>query len=57
MEKASADLPMSAAVELSAKHDIQRFLIDHFVEWSVNADGEVDVLVQWQGHDDDELRT
>ena len=54
---AGADLPMSVAVELSAKHDIQRFLVDHFIEWSINTDGEVDVLVQWQGHDDEELRT
>ena len=45
---------MSTAVELSVKHDVQRFLVDHFVEWSINTDGEVDVLVQWQGH---ELRT
>ena len=34
------------AVELSAKHDVQRFLVDHFVEWSINTDDEVDVLVQ-----------
>mgnify|MGYP003341069060 CR=1 FL=1 len=45
---------MSTAVGLSDKHDIQRFLVDHFVEWSINTDGEVDVLVQWQGHEDDE---
>ena len=43
---AGADLPMSTTVDLSAKHDVQRFLVDHFVEWSINTDGEVDVLVQ-----------
>ena len=43
-----------ARPELSVKHDIQRFLVDHFVEWSINTNGEVDVLVKWQGHEDDE---
>ena len=51
---AGPDLPTDKQVELSAKHDIQRFLVDRFVEWSINTDGEVDVLVQWQGHIDDE---
>ena len=27
------------------------------MEWSINTDVEVDVLVQCQGHDDDDLRT
>ena len=49
-----ADLPLTKDVEFSVKHDIQRFLVDHFVEWSINTDGGVDVLVQWQGHEDDE---
>ena len=54
---ADPDLEVTKAVELTAKHDIQRFLVKRFVEWSVNTDGEVDVLVEWQGHDDEEERT
>ena len=51
------DLDVMKAVELSAKHDIQRFLVKRFVEWSINTDQEVDVLVGWQGHDEDDERT
>ena len=29
------------------------FLVDEFREWSINTDGEVDVLVKWQRHEDD----
>ena len=43
---AGTDLPLSSAVELSAKHDTQRCLVDHFVGCPINTDGEVDVLVQ-----------
>ena len=51
------DLEVTKAIELAAKHDIQRFLVKCFVEWSINTDGEVDVLVEWQGHDDEDERT
>ena len=54
---AGPDLPVTKDVELSAKHDIQRFLVKRFVEWSINTDNEVDVLVEWQGHDEEEERT
>ena len=36
-----------------AQHDKQRFLVDKFEDWVVNTDGEVDLLVKWRGHDDD----
>ena len=51
------DLDVIKAIELAAKHDIQRFLVKRFVKWSINTDGEVDVLVEWQGHDDDDEHT
>ena len=54
---ADPDLPVTKDVEMSAKHDIQRFMVKEFVEWSINTDHEVDVLVEWQGHDDEEERT
>ena len=42
----NADLTMPSEVSLSALHDVQRFVIDRFVEWFINTEGEVDVLVQ-----------
>ena len=37
----------------SAQHDKQKFLVESFKDWSVNTDGEVDLLVKWRGHEDD----
>ena len=36
----------------SAQHDKQRFKVESFADWSVNTDGEVDLLVKWRGHDE-----
>ena len=44
---------MGPEVEERAMHDVQRFLVGHLMEWSINTDGEVDVLVQRQNHDED----
>ena len=54
---AGPDLPISEEVRLGAQHDTQRFMVDHFKEWSINTDGEVDVLVHWQRHEDDDEDT
>jgi hypothetical protein len=54
---AGPDLPINDEVVLGAQHDTQRFMVDHFKEWSINTDGEVDVLVHWQRHEDDEEDT
>ena len=35
-----------------AQHDLQKFKVEKFLDWAVNTDGEVDMLVQWRGHDD-----
>ena len=35
-----------------AQHDLQKFKVEKFLDWTVNTDGEVDMLVQWRGHDD-----
>ena len=35
----------------STQNDVQRFKVQKFFDWSVNTDGEVDILVQWRGHD------
>ena len=36
----------------SAQHDLQKFKVEQFLDWAVNTDGEVDVLVKWRSHDD-----
>ena len=43
---AGPDLPMTKDVELSAKHPVW-FLVKRFVEWYINTDQELDVLVEW----------
>ena len=49
-----ADPGLAVTKELveSAQHDVQKFKVDEFLNWTVNADGEVYVLVKWRGHDD-----
>ena len=42
---------------LSAQHDVQRFVVDHFVDWSINTDDGVDLLVHWKCHPDENERT
>ena len=39
---------------MSAMHDVQRFVVEAFEDWSINTDDEVDLLVRWRGHGDDE---
>ena len=31
-------------------HDVHKFIVETFVQWSINTDDEVDVLVKWRGH-------
>ena len=54
---AGPDYQLGEEARLSALHDIQRFVIDTFLEWSVNTDDEVDILVQWRGHEEEEENT
>ena len=35
-----------------AQHDVRKFRVKKILDWAVNTDGEVDILVQWRGHDD-----
>ena len=48
---------MSDEVRLSALHDVQKFVVEKFVDWSINTDGEFDLRVRWRGHDDEEEDT
>ena len=49
---AGPGLAVTKELEESAQHDLQKFKVEKFLDWTVNTDGEVDVLVQWRGHDD-----
>ena len=40
------DLTMYKVIHLSELHDIQRFVIDEFLKWTVNTDGEDDLRVK-----------
>ena len=51
---AGPGLQVSQAVQNSAQHDLQTFKVDHFVDWGVNDDGKVVLLVHWQGYDESE---
>ena len=50
---AGPDYPRSGELALHAMHDVHKFIVEAFKEWSINTDGEVDVLVEWRGHPDE----
>ena len=35
----------------SAQHDKQKFKVEKFLDWVVNTDGEVDLLIKWRSHE------
>ena len=49
---AGPGIAITKELKESAQHDKQKFLVESFEDWSVNTDGEVDLLVKWRGHDD-----
>ena len=52
---AGPGLFVSQAVQNSALHDLQRFLVESIDDWTYDEDGEaVKVLVRWQGYDESE---
>ena len=51
---AGPDLEVTEELKLSVMHDVQRFVVEAFEDWSINTDDEIDLLVRWRGHDDDE---
>ena len=52
---AGPGLFVSQAVQNSALHDLQRFLVESIDDWGYDDDGEtVKVLVRWQGYDESE---
>ena len=52
---AGPGLFVSQAVQNSALHDLQRFLVESIDDWGYDEDGEtVKVLVRWQGYDESE---
>ena len=51
---AGPGLFVSQAVQNSALHDLQRFLVQSIDQWRVKDDGTVELLIRWQGHDESE---
>ena len=52
---AGPGLFVSQAVQNSALHDLQRFLVESIDDWRYDEDGEtVKVLIRWQGYDESE---
>ena len=51
---AGPGLFVSQAVQNSALHDLQRFLVQSIDQWRVKDDGTVELLIRWQGYDESE---
>ena len=45
---------VSQAVQNTGLHDLQRFLVQSIDQWSLGDDGEVKLLIRWQGYDESE---
>ena len=45
---------VSQAVQNTGLHDLQRFLVQSIDQWSLGDDGEVKLLIRWQGCDESE---
>ena len=51
---AGPNLPITDELTAGALHDTQRFVVEAFDDWDINTDGEVDFLVRWRGHQDED---
>ena len=51
---AGPGLFVSQAVQNSALHDLQRFLVQSIDQWRLKDDGTVELLIRWQGYDESE---
>ena len=51
---AGPNLPITEELTAGAMHDSQCFVIETFDDWVINTDGEVDFLVRWRGHQDED---
>ena len=51
---AGPGLFVSQAVQNSALHDLQRFLVQSIDQWRLKNDGTVELLIRWQGYDESE---
>ena len=43
----------SEEVVTSVLHDRQRFLVNEFVDWVVDDNGDVEVMIDWKYHTED----
>ena len=51
---AGPNLQVTDELTAGALHDAQRFVVEAFEDWAINTDGEVDFLVRWRGHQDED---
>ena len=51
---AGPDYEPTEEVIASALHDRQRFVVQSFDDWLVDDDGEVELLVRWRHHSEEE---
>ena len=51
---AGPGLFVSQAVQNTALHDLQRFLVQSIDDWRLKDDGTVELLIRWQGYDESE---
>ena len=51
---AGPDITVTQAVQNSALHDLQRFIVDEIDDWGFNEDGSAMLHVQWRGFDETE---
>ena len=51
---AGPGLFVSQAVQNTALHDLQRFLVESIDQWRLKDDGTVELLIRWQGYDESE---
>ena len=51
---AGPGLFVSQAVQNTALHDLQRFLVQSIDQWRLKDDGTVELLIRWQGYDESE---
>ena len=52
---AGPGITVTQAVQNSALHDLQRFIVDEIDDWGFNEDGSAMLHVQWRGFDETEV--
>ena len=51
---AGPDMEITQAIQNSALHDLQAFVVEYIADWGFNDDGEIVLKVHWRGFDESE---